>query len=198
MTRIQKLKSARSRLLVLLPLVAIVGMLLLAGYSIFREDRGTRPKLPTAASTAAANDPAAAALQRGDVEFDKDNYDAAITEYTAAIALNPNFAEAYNNRGLAHYRRDELDNALTDYNRALSLRPNYVNALTNRAIVFFDQGDYNAVIADTSRAIELDPNDDSAFMFRGNGYQRAGDYTRALADWQKANSIRMRRRDDGL
>jgi tetratricopeptide (TPR) repeat protein len=190
MRRIQKLKSAR--LLLLLPITAIVGVLMLGGYGIFRERRGTQP-MPAAASTTAANDPATAALQRGDAAFDQGNFDAAIEAYSDAIVRNPNFAEAYNNRGLANYLAGHPTDALADLNRALSLRPNYVNAITNRAIARFDQGDYATVIADATRAIELDPNDDSAFMFRGNAYQREGDYTRALADWLKANSIRMSR-----
>ena len=33
----------------------------------------------------------------------KGNYDQAISDFTKAIGLDPNYAKAYNNRGLAYY-----------------------------------------------------------------------------------------------
>ena len=48
--------------------------------------------------------------QRENSHDNKDDYDAAIADYTRAIEIDPNFALAYNNRGNA-YRRIGNDDA---------------------------------------------------------------------------------------
>src|SRR3990172_8362478 len=51
-------------------------------------------------------------------------YDEAIEAYTKAIALDPNYAQAYTNRGVAYYNKGQYDRAIEDYNRAIALDPN--------------------------------------------------------------------------
>jgi len=56
--------------------------------------------------------------------YDQDKDDEAIQEFTAAIRLNPNMAEAYAYRGrLYSYRRD-YDRAISDFEAALRINPN--------------------------------------------------------------------------
>ncbi len=43
-----------------------------------------------------------------------------MADFNKAIALNPNFAAAYNNRGLAQYNKGNLDSALADYMKAIA------------------------------------------------------------------------------
>ena len=187
----------RRLLIVGIGLLAAVGIVLLAGAAIFRPTPARVLSAARVEPTVVANDPATRLLERGDSAFENGDYAAAITAYTDALALNPNFAEAYNDRGIAYYRRDELDRAIADYERALALRPDYVNALTNHAVAIFDRAAYDTVIAETSRAIALDPADDLAFVYRGNAYQRKGDYERALGDWLAAQAIRTQRQAGG-
>jgi tetratricopeptide (TPR) repeat protein len=180
-------------------LLALAGaaIVLLAGAGIFRPTRAGMPSTPRVEPTQAANDPATALVQRGEAAFENGDYASAIAAYNAALSLNPNLAEAYNDRGLAYYRREEVDRALLDYERALALRPDYVNALTNHAVAIFDRAAYDTVIAETSRALALDPANDVALVYRGNAYQRKGDYERALGDWLAAQAIRMQRQAGG-
>ena len=57
----------------------------------------------------------------------------AIADYTKAIELKPDLAEAYNNRGNTYYNRGEYEQAIIDYNHAIDLNPNYTNARNRRA-----------------------------------------------------------------
>ena len=189
---------SRKRLLfAAMAVLAILGIMLVTGLAIFRP---AQPRL-TASSLStpppAATGPSSELLHRGEAAFEAGDYAAAIAAYNAALALNPNFAEAYNDRGLAHFRRDENDLAIADYEHALALRPDYANALTNHGIAIFDRGDYDAVIAEMSRAIELDPSNDRAFVFRGNAYQRKGDYAQAISDWLSARATAAQRQSPG-
>jgi tetratricopeptide (TPR) repeat protein len=69
---------------------------------------------------------------QGDYDYEQGNCDQAIADYTRAIELNPDLAEAYNNRAYIYMVKKEYALALPDLDRALQLRPNYVNALMNR------------------------------------------------------------------
>lgn len=49
----------------------------------------------------------------------------ALADFTAAIARDPRYHQAYYNRGLAYERLDVLDSAGLEYQRALALAPDY-------------------------------------------------------------------------
>ncbi len=166
----------------------------LAACETFRE-RPTRLVTPTSTPfPTGVGGEAAQHLERGDELFDSGDIPGAIEEYSRAIELKPDFAEAYNNRAYAEWKSNENDAALADFSRAIELRPNYVNALTNRAFVYFDKNDFEPCVADATRAIALDPNDDSAFTIRADAEQRLGRWAAAFADYLEANRIRQARR----
>ena len=51
------------------------------------------------------------------------NFEAAVLEYTAAINLDAQFAEAYYNRSVARYNQGKFAEALPDAQKALELKP---------------------------------------------------------------------------
>ena len=57
--------------------------------------------------------------------------EAAISDYDAAIRLNPEYAKAYNNRGVAKKALGHLEAAISDYDAAIRLDPNNAAARTN-------------------------------------------------------------------
>ena len=67
--------------------------------------------------------------------FQKDDlkdYNGAIADYTKAIELNPNYANAYYNRGISKHNLKDYNGAISDYNKAIEIDPNYANAYYNR------------------------------------------------------------------
>ena len=93
----------------------------------------------------------------GDYDYDRGNCDKAIADYGRAIALKPDFAEAYNNRGYTEMLLKDYAAALPDLDHAIQLRPNYLNALMNRGDIynFYYQIDYTSAIADYDRVLAL-------------------------------------------
>jgi tetratricopeptide (TPR) repeat protein len=57
--------------------------------------------------------------------------DRAIEDFTAALRIDPNYANAYNNRGNAYDDKGMYDRAIEDYTAALRIDPNHPNAKTN-------------------------------------------------------------------
>lgn len=62
------------------------------------------------------------------------NLDAAISDYSAALAINPMFAAAHADRGIAWARKGDYDRAIADYDAALRIIPRDEKTRKNRAI----------------------------------------------------------------
>ena len=60
----------------------------------------------------------------------KGDFDTAINDFDEAIALNPNYAEAYQNLGGVYLISEEFEKAIANFDKALELDPN--NALAHQ------------------------------------------------------------------
>lgn len=87
--------------------------------------------------------------------------DAAIGDYTRAIALKPDLAEAYYNRANAYGEKQLYDKAIADYSAAIRLAPD-APTYVNRAWTYEKMGRAELAIADYRVALALDPHDDHA------------------------------------
>jgi len=129
--------------------------------------------------------------------YEKQNlkdYYGAISDYTKAIELNPNYI-SYNNRGVAKGELKDYKGAIADYNKAIKLHLNkkygdfhiVATAYNNRGVAKDKLKDYYGAIADYTKAIELDPNYADAYLNRGaakadlkDNYGAISDYTEGI------------------
>jgi len=132
---------------------------------------------------------AKARLANGKRLFDKENYDAAIQEFTEAIRLDPKDTWAYNGRGLAYLEKGNYTRAIADCTEAIKLDPKNVDAYYNRGNAYADKRDYDSAITDFTDVIKLDPKDTWAYNDRGLAYANKGDYDRAIVDFNEALRI---------
>ena len=122
---------------------------------------------------------------RGRAYYGKGKLDQAISDFKQALAINPNYAEAYNNRGVAHFHKGELDRAIKDYCQALRINPNYAKAYNNRGVVYCRKGIPGPAIRDYNRALKLNPNWAEAYYNRGLAYYDKGEFDKAIRDYDK-------------
>jgi Flp pilus assembly protein TadD len=67
-------------------------------------------------------------MESGKAAFEKEDYDRAIADYTKAIQLEPNNAEAYKLRGDAYAGKGDLDRAIADLSKVIQFDPDDAEA----------------------------------------------------------------------
>ncbi|MEW6490958.1 MAG: tetratricopeptide repeat protein [Cyanobacteriota bacterium] len=120
------------------------------------------------------------------------NYQQAISNYSQALALNPNSDKAYSNRAAAYNEQKDYPKAIADSSKAISLNPTYANAYINRGIAYYHQGNSQQAITDYNKAIELAPSNALAYTNRALAYTRLGDQQAAQANQRKAEELSRR------
>ena len=76
----------------------------------------------------------------------KGDIDLAIQDYGKAIALNPNFSNAYYNRGVTYNGKGDVDLAIQDYGKVIELNPNLASAYCSRGTAYLGKGDVDLAI----------------------------------------------------
>jgi tetratricopeptide (TPR) repeat protein len=128
-------------------------------------------------------------ISTGSVDISEEKkavYGRAIADFTQAIRLDPNNANAYTERGAAYADKGDSDRAIADFTQSIRLDPNDAVAYSNRGTAYDDKREHDRAIADYTQAIRLDPNYTMAYNNRGAAYYDKGDYARARTDWKKA------------
>ncbi|MGE0451504.1 MAG: tetratricopeptide repeat protein [Vicinamibacterales bacterium] len=84
--------------------------------------------------------------------------DAAMTEYRAALALRPDYAQAHNNLGSLLVGRGLSTDAATHFQRALQIDPSNADAHYNLGLVLLEQGKVADGITHLKRTTEISPD----------------------------------------
>lgn len=111
--------------------------------------------------------------------WDSQRSSEALAACDRAIALLPDFAEAWSRRGVVLRDLGEPLDALESYDRALSINPRHVQARNNRCIVLAVLGRLDEAVEETRRVIEVDPENGAAYNNLGNWLRRLGRLTEA-------------------
>lgn len=111
-------------------------------------------------------------------------YDRAIEEFTKAIAIDPDSAEAYYSRGLAYIMIEDYASAVKDYDKAIELDPSAV-AYNNRCWSYYKMGEYEQALPDCERSLQLNPDDVHALDSRARVYQALGRTEDAIQDFDR-------------
>jgi tetratricopeptide (TPR) repeat protein len=82
-------------------------------------------------------------------------YDLALSDYSKAIEINPNYANAYNNRGNLYSELQKYDLALSDYSKAIEINPNLAQAYLGRGGLYAILGQPEKVKIDLQQAAIL-------------------------------------------
>ena len=93
--------------------------------------------------------------------------DEALASHDKAIALNPDYAEAFNKRGEVLLALKRIDEALASHDKAIALKPDYAEAIDRRSGVLFEMERFDEALASCDKAIALRPSHAGTINNRG-------------------------------
>jgi tetratricopeptide (TPR) repeat protein len=106
-----------------------------------------------------AADRTATLVNRGILEVGASNTDAAITDFDAALARNPQMDIAYLNRGSALMQAAKYDEARADFSRVIAMNgANTAVAYFNRGVAYEKSGNVTAAYNDYQQAQHINPS----------------------------------------
>lgn len=107
------------------------------------------------------------------------NFEEAITRYSAALRSCPRYQNAYYERGHLYLHLDSARKALEDFNHALALDSSDYRAWGNRASALYQCGLYSEAITSAERAVYLKPEQTGASLFRALSFEALADTVNA-------------------
>jgi protein O-GlcNAc transferase len=118
------------------------------------------------------------------VRFQEGRDQDALNQIEAALALQPDAAEALATRGNILIRLRRLEDALASFDRAIVRKPDYAEAFYNRGNCRQYLGRHEEAVADYSRALALSPGYEPALTNRGNALRKLGRFSEGLTDYE--------------
>lgn len=96
-------------------------------------------------------------LTRADDAIADEDFPLALDVLDQLIALEPDFAEAWNRRATVYFLKNEYGPSLADIAVTLTLEPRHFGALTGLGLMLEDLGEDKRAYAALKRALELNP-----------------------------------------
>ncbi len=96
-------------------------------------------------------------MSRGLRELQADDHQDAIEDFTDAITLDPNLAEAYHQRAKARYAAGDIQGAIADIEQTLRHEPRDFAALRTLAAIAEARKDWKSAYAAWQKLLDIDP-----------------------------------------
>ena len=138
---------------------------------------------------------ATAYFYRGTCHAESDNHREATMDFTMAIALRPDLAEAYCRRGRSFRYLGKNVKAAEDFDRvaefdlAVEFEAEDAEAYYQRALRSYENGEYEKVVADLDKAIAIRPDHERTHYLRGVVNRKSGNQIRAAEDFDRASEL---------
>ena len=130
-------------------------------------------------------------LQGGN-KLKNNNYQAAVTDLSKAVNLNPKYEDAHMKLGDAFYKLKSYQKAKESYTKVLGINKKNSKAYTKRGMARNRMRDYRGSIIDFSIALVFDnksPYAAVSYIGRASCYLRLGKKERAVKDLRRASYI---------
>lgn len=114
------------------------------------------------------------------------NYEEAVAEFSAAIAINPNIADLHIYLGRNYRTLGDYPNAIREFNNAIPLNPTDPLPYQYLSRTYATQGEYANAIQYAELAVERNPTDPTLYGNLGVMYYRNHDYPKAIANLKLA------------
>lgn len=124
--------------------------------------------------------------KRGEVFLHLKQYSQAITELEKAIAMAPDYADAYCILAAVHIEMRNNSEAYRRFLQAIEADRNFYRPFFQRAVLFRREGKYDDALRDLDHAVRLNPMNAITFFNRGIVLYLLGNLEKSLEEFSKA------------
>lgn len=144
----------------------------------------------TSSKSYSDNEKALEYYSKGAEELENENLTKAVEYFEKTVALDPEFAFAWDNLGLCYRKLNNFDKALECYNKSLEIDPNGSMPLQNIPVVYIYKKEYAKAVEAYEKLAKLDENNSEVFYGIGMIYATyLNDYEKGLENACKAYTI---------
>jgi tetratricopeptide (TPR) repeat protein len=104
-----------------------------------------------------SSDTANLLMQRAAASLEAQNLSVALSLLDKLVALEPEWAEAWNQRATVRFMTGDLDGAMADINRVIRLEPRHFGALTGMGMILQREGFEQRALEVISKALAIYP-----------------------------------------
>jgi len=122
----------------------------------------------------------------GDLFARHGQFKKSIAEFKKAIALKPNYGDAYHNLANIYHQTKKDNLAIQNYQKALSFNPNLWQSHQNLAAIFFRRKNYQLSLQHLLAAIKINPQNSELYTNLGLVYFKLNKKEKAQEALQKA------------
>jgi rhomboid protease GluP len=129
---------------------------------------------------------------RSDIYYLSGQYDLALADINAALAINSKSAIAFNQRASINLALGHYGEAVADAKRAIELDKNLTPAFDSEAVALSYSGQYDLALPVADQAIKAEEGSDQAgiyFYHRAQIYAALGEQAKAQADFAQAKKL---------
>jgi len=116
--------------------------------------------------------------------------DLSIEAYNKALAIRPDYADAYNNMGNTLKDQGKLEEAIKAYIRALAIKPDNADAYSNMGIALKEQGKLEEAMEAYNKALAIKPDYAKAYNNMGIALKEQGKLEEAIGAFNQALAIK--------
>jgi tetratricopeptide (TPR) repeat protein len=141
------------------------------------------------ANRVTGKDKAVALLTRGFSLLNKNDFDHAFQDFSAAREADPDNVIAIDGQAQVYWRKGQDDLAMAAYDLALQKRPTYGGAYNDRGLLYIRKGAWQSALDDYNAAVKYTPKFLLGWTNRARVRTMMKDYDGALSDFAEAAKI---------
>jgi tetratricopeptide (TPR) repeat protein len=118
------------------------------------------------------------------------HYQDAVDQFTKAINLDPEYAQAYSERARAYEAMGNLADAVTDLKRAITFEPNEAELYYHTARIYFTLNNLNEALDLINKSIALNRKSETYMRLRARIQMALEDYSGSLSSINRALALK--------
>ncbi|MCB2221096.1 MAG: tetratricopeptide repeat protein [Bacteroidetes bacterium] len=136
-----------------------------------------------------------ALLQRGNALRENRDYEEALADYSASIAMNPNYYKTYDRRGFVYLINGNYSTAIIDFNKSLTINPEGFYAQLGLGFAYRHINQPEIALDHLDKAEQLEPQNPEVYYNRGKVFLQMDRADKACKDFKKSLELGLKKQN---